>query len=73
MAWSEFWQGIFPKYLQYCILGVLAMIKVVILLLLSAGCWLGLEYLFDKHSQAKKKSREKNEPVKISDKLGEEE
>lgn len=69
MAWSEFWNGLFTKYLQYSILAILVTITIIIFLLLCFGVALGMDYLDDKHAQAKKKRREKNEPVEISDKL----
>ena len=71
MVWSEFW-GLFTKYLQYTLLCCVATIHAVILLMVAVGSWLGLEYLFDKYAQSKKKNREKNEPFKISDQLEEE-
>ena len=65
MAWSEFW-GLFTKYLQHSLLCVVAMIQVSISLLLGGGLWLVLQYLIDKHAQAKKKNREKNGTTNIS-------
>ena len=72
MIWTEFWNGLFSKYLQHCILAILVTITIMIFILFCVGCALGLDYLTDKYAQAKKKNREKNEPFKISDQLEEE-
>ena len=72
MVWSEFWNELFAKCLQHCILAILVTITIVIFLLLCVGGVLGMDYLIDKQAQAKKKNREKNEPVEISDQLEEE-
>ena len=55
MILSEFWNGLFAKYLQYILLCGLAMIHAVIILLLSVGCWLGLKDMIYKHNEKKKR------------------
>ena len=55
MIWSEFWNGLFARSLQSCITLVIVTITVAILLLVCAGCLLGLEEMIYKHNEKKKR------------------
>ena len=69
MIWTEFWNVLFTKCLQYCIFALVVLITICIFMLVCVSCSFAIEHMNDKHDQAKKKNKEKNEHVEISDKL----
>ena len=66
MVWSEFWNALFTKCLQYCIFALVVLITICIFMLVCVGCSFAIEHMLDKHDQAKKKNREKNGTTDIS-------
>ena len=71
MVWTEFWNGLFTKYLQYSILAILITLTIVIFFLICIGGALGLDYLSSKLAQAEtkeyiKKRMEENGATDIS-------
>lgn len=57
MVWTEFWNGLFTKGLQLGLLAILVIATITIFMLLCASCAFGMDYLIDKHAQAKKKKQ----------------